>query len=265
MSEQVQYGEYQENQKKSGRGCCFYGCLGMLLITVLGGLGIFFGGRMMLNQFRDKYTDVAARDLPTVEYTQEDADALTDRITAFRDAMEKGEETGPLELDTRDLNILIAEKLGAPTGGGIDLSDAVYLEIVDDLIRAEISLPLDFLPLWKDRFINASGSVSAEISNGRLGVYVQELEVRGEAFPQAVMDNLSQENLAADAVSQNPELRDGLADIEELVIRDGKIIIIPAKNDGVVIHSDEAAGLDEGIVMETEADAEAEAPAESAP
>lgn len=266
MSEQQHYQDYQE-PKKSGRGCCFYGCLGMLLITVLGSLAIFFGGRMLLDQFRDKFTETAARDLPVVSYTQEDADALTDRLTAFRDALEKGEDAEPLELDTNDLNILISEKLGAPAGGGVDFSDAVYLEIMDDLIRAEISLPLDFLPIWKDRFFNGSGSVSASVSNGRLEVYIEELEVRGEPVPQAAMDGISQENVAADVVAQNPELRNSLQDIEELIIRDGKIIIIPAKNRGTMIHSDDAENLDDSLMMEVEEEAaEAEAvSAEAAP
>src|SRR5262245_4398703 len=66
------------------RGNCFlYGCVTVVILCLIGGLIAFLVARNFFGKIREKYTETAPIELPTVEMSAEQIDALIKRVDQY--------------------------------------------------------------------------------------------------------------------------------------------------------------------------------------
>jgi hypothetical protein len=203
------------------RGCFFYGCIiasiMAMLFLILMAVGAFFGYRFV-SKLVDEYTSTTPRELPKVEMTPEQRQTVKDRLEAFRKAVEAGSPTEPLVLTGDDLNALIDDDA--------DIKGKIYVKIVGDQVKGEVSIPLERigLSMVKGRYLNGEADLKASLSDGVLIVTLDSIEVNGQKPPENVMQGIRKENLAKDAYKdeKNASL---MRKLESLEIKDGKIIL----------------------------------------
>src|SRR4029077_9461090 len=146
---------------KRRRGCFFYGCLtsSILLLVVLAGL--LLGYLKILNSF----TDTKPAPLPTVNMSPADMEQVRRRVDTFRDNVRSARSTPPLTLSSDELNALIATDPNLQA-----LKGKIYVTIEDSQIKGQVSVPTSQvgLGIFKNRYLNGSGSFSVSLTNGTL-------------------------------------------------------------------------------------------------
>jgi hypothetical protein len=203
------------------RGCFFYGCIIAsvlaLLMVILVSVAVFFGYRFV-SQLVDQYTSTTPRELPKVEMPAEQRQATKDRLEEFRKAVEAGSPTEPLVLTSDDLNALIDDNP--------DLKGKIFVKIVGDEVKGEVSIPLERigLSMVKGRYLNGEADLKASLSDGVLIVTLDSIEVNGQKPPENIMQGIRQENLAKDAY-KDEKSASLMRKLESLEIKDGKIIL----------------------------------------
>lgn len=211
-----------EQKKKSGCGKgCAVGCVTAALLAVAAGLLLFLGGPKVLKKLADAYTSPAPANLPTVEFTQQEAAGLMARVDAFSQAVKEQKQGQELTLSARDINMLIQNK----RSGG-ELAGKLYVNMEGDRLTGEVSLPLEKLgTALKGRWLNGSATFRVETAAGRLLVFMDQLSVRGKPLPEPFMAGIRGQNLAENAAN-DPKAQAALEKIESISVRDGKLRIV---------------------------------------
>jgi hypothetical protein len=202
-------------------GCFFYGCVTMLVLLLLGGVGTYFGVKYAVNKIVNKYTDSKPLPLPRIEISDDQWKVLQDRVARFRTALDKREEPFTLELSAQDLNVLFDRE---PTLK--DFKNRFHVAIESNKLTGTISVPLDNIG-WsrlQGRYLNGTAALKVSLKDGKLEVHMDSLSVNGQAVPEEVMAGFREQNLASD-VDKQPENRDAIQKFERVEIKDGKIII----------------------------------------
>lgn len=219
------------NRNPGGRGCFFYGCLfsviGLLLMFGGGGLMVFLGLRQVVNAVASVAED-NPRKFPEVPVaTVDEVASLEKRLKDYSDAMKtEHPPTEPLELSEMEVNQLI--------NSNASLKGMVYIDFEPDLIKGEVSIPLDnFTTQFKKlrgKYLNGEVELTAEItSQGFLDVHLKKLKAgNGKQVDANVMAQLGKENMARD-VNNDKEMVELLSKIEKLDILKDKVRLVPKK------------------------------------
>ncbi len=242
--------------EKKGPGCFLWGCIIAAILVVGGTTAIIGSGYYVFAKLRDNYTETQPMALPQVSLSKEEREAVKDRFEDFRNAVDNGTAVDPFILSEDEINTLIAE-----SDPDEPLKDSLRVQIEDDLLKGQVSIPLDDIPLpgLKGRYFNGTADLRASLKDGKLEVYIENAEVRGEPLPKSVMDELRRENLTAEAL-KDPEARKTLEKIESIEIRDGKVIIVPK-----TVGDPEDLGTPEDSQDAETSTVESEAPVGAAP
>jgi hypothetical protein len=210
------------------RGCFFYGCITVLVLTVLFGIAAFFAIRYGINKFTafvEQYTDTTPMTLESVQVSPGEYQQLDKRVTAFADAVNARKATPPLVLTENEINALIANN---PAWKG--LKGKVYVTIEGDQIKGKVSIPMDELAQapglsrLKGRYLNGSAALKVSLANGVLAVTIQSLEAKGQSPPPALMAQLQTINFAQNT-AQDPKTQEMIGRFESIEVKDGKITI----------------------------------------
>jgi hypothetical protein len=206
--------------QKKKYGCLFYGCLTVSILALVGGVAVFFGARYVIKSLVRDYTEASPLELPSVNLTQEQQDALKSKIEAFKAALHGKVSAPPLVLSSHEINALINWEPA--------LKGRAHVAIEDNRVKAAVSIPLDklALPGAKGRYLNGTATLNVALVNGQLFVTAQSVEVKGKPLPEQFMTGLRSRNLAADA-TDDPDTSAAIAKIESLEIKDGQAIITP--------------------------------------
>jgi hypothetical protein len=209
-----------EDQKAKGpRGCFFYGCISgaillvLILIGALVGLQLF---KKMLNQF----TDTQAVALAPVALSQPEIEQLKQRVDIFRRDIQTGKAVTPLTLSAEEMNAIIQN---SP-----ELKDKLRVLIEGDKLKGQVSVPMDQLglPMFKNRYLNATATLSLSLNNGALSLNAQDVTVKGKPIPDVYQQRIRTANLLQ-GVPVDPRLTDALNQLEEIKVSDGKLVIVP--------------------------------------
>ncbi|HWI57312.1 MAG TPA: hypothetical protein VNZ22_08800 [Bacillota bacterium] len=207
---------------KPRRGCLFYGFIigSVLLLAILAALLL---GLHYFKQMLNEYTDTRPMPLPTVEVSSAEAEALQRRVEVFRDALRAGRPTAPLAMTGEEIDVLIAT---TPNLQGVKTN--VYVTIEGNHLKGQMSIPMEQvgLPVFKGRYLNGTGTFGLWLQNGQLHVSVQSFEVKGKPLPEVYMSKIQQQNLARN-LNRNPSVSIGLDKLQDIQIKDGKLILIP--------------------------------------
>ncbi len=199
-------------------GCLWGGCLGSMLLLLVLVVVAGFGTYRLYKQQIGRFTSPKARQLPVVELSPEELQELETRVETFQETVEQGEAIEPLVLNSDDLNALISQEE--------QLRGRVFVTIKDGIIQAEVSFPADAFYGAEGRYFNGSVSVNASLKEGELVVTLDSAEVNGYAVPEALMNNLREQNVAKE-VNKNPEFAKLVDKFERLEIEGDKLILTP--------------------------------------
>ena len=207
---------------KPRRGCFFYGCITglVLLVIVLGAIMVVLHyAKKMVNQ----YTDSQPMELPTVQMAQGEIDKLKQRFEAFQKAVKEQHPTEPLVLAADDINALIAN---GPERQ--DLKGKFYVGLEGDQVKGEVSVPLREIgwSVFKGRYLNGSATFNLSFSNGVLWVAPQTIIVKGRPLPEAFMQEIRKQNLAA-ALANEPAAVAVLQGLQDIWVKEGKLVAVP--------------------------------------
>ena len=216
-------------QPAKRHGCFFYGCITVLILMVLLGVGGFFLVRYTLHRviaLAEQYTETQPMTLPQVQMSTSDYDQLDKRVTEFNDRMKAGKPVPPLILSGDEINALIGKD-----PAWRNLKGKLYVTIEGDRIKGQISVPLDEfatrvpgLSRLKGRYLNGEAALKVSLENGPLNVTLQSLEIKGQSPPLPIMTQLQSVNFAQNA-SQDPRTADVIGKLESITVGDGKLTI----------------------------------------
>jgi len=82
------------------------------------------------------------------------------------------------------------------------------------------------LNMLKGRYLNGSATFNLSFQNGTLSVTPQGIQVKGEPLPEVYLREIRKQNLAV-ALTNNPEAAAVLRGLEEITLKDGKLVIAP--------------------------------------
>ncbi len=208
-------------QPPKQRGCFFYGCiiasvLAVLMVAFVGVVGVI--GYRFARQVIEDYTSTQPRELPKVEISDEARKAVKVRFDEFRAAVRSGTPTEPLVLSSDDLNALIEQDP--------DLKGKIFVKIEDDIVKGQISIPLESigLPLFKGRYLNGEADIKASLISGVLIVTLDSIEVNGKRPPEQMLQELRRQNLVQD-ITKDADNAEMIRKLDSIQIKDGKIIV----------------------------------------
>lgn len=209
--------------EKKSLGCFFWGCISVIVVGVVGALATLGAGYLGLKALRDNYTEAQPVALPALVLEEQARKDVRSRFDDFRQSLDKGAASEALTLDTDEVNALIATS--DPEN---PLAEALRVEIVDDHIKGQLSLPMDRLKLpgFGGRYLNGTADLRATLRDGNLEIRIDSLSVKGKALPEEFMKGIRSENFARNAM-ENPKTRATIGRLESIEIADGKIILVP--------------------------------------
>ncbi len=207
---------------KRRRGCLFYGCL-IAIVCMLAILGALLLGVHTFKRMLNTYTDTTPMPLPTVQMSPAQIAQVQQRVDEFRDRLRAGLRTSPLALTADDLNALVASSPDLKAAKG-----KVYVSIEANRLRAQVSLPLEDvgLPRFRGRYLNGIANLGISLRDGILDVTAQNIVVHGKPLPAPYMNRIRRENLAA-KVNENSRASVALNQLEDIQVKDGKLVITP--------------------------------------
>lgn len=211
-----------DNRKHQDGNCFLWGCAGVVVITMVVVIGASVALYLAYRNVYEEYTSADPIELPVVEATQEEIDALLAKVETFGEALDTGETADPLVLSERDINILIQHHKDLDK-----INDKMYVTIPDDEITGQMSVPLSELPGFSGRYFTGVATFDVRLSDGRLEVYVESAEIAEKAVPDTVMEQVRADNLAADFQREMPELQEYIDKLESVIVSDGKVTITP--------------------------------------
>lgn len=204
------------------RGCVFYGCLSLAIITmviaVFIGVGIYFAKRTLDGLITD-YTATSPVPIEERIYPEPQMRELQSRLGTFQQAVQQGGgQAVDLVLSADDLNALIARNP--------DLKGKVFVRIEDDQIKGQVSVPLpDLGPLkLRGRYLNGAAAFKIALANGRLEARLEQVSVRDKPLPPLILNELKKQDLARE-MQTDPEVVRVISRLDSLEIREGKVVI----------------------------------------
>jgi len=222
--------ENSETKKEGKKGYGKYiaiGCLMAVVILMICGYIAYRGIKGSITSLLEEYTDTESRAFPLPTASENEIRILITRMDEFKRAVIAGEPAEPLILTSDEINQLIYYH---PDWS--ELKGKANIEFEDERIEASISFPLgsfgEFLGFEKDRYLNGSAVFSIELNQGRLLVFLDSVEVRGESLPESFMQRLRSENLAKDAF-EDEELALVIEKLESITVENGQLYIVPKK------------------------------------
>lgn len=206
------------------RGCLFYAVVSVILIAAVILFGAYLGlryAKRLVNQL----TDTQPMALPAVHLSNQQMFQLHDRVNSFSDDIKDGENVAPLTLSADEVNALIETDAGlAP------LRNHVFVAFDTNQLKGQISFLAEDLGLdaLSGRYVNADGIFNVGLTNNQLVITAESLTVKGKPVPRHIMKQVAAQNLAA-KFDQDPKVAAGLKKLDDIQIKDGKLVIVPKK------------------------------------
>ena len=196
----------------------------MTVLIIVAGIFIYRGVKGKLSDLIEEYTDTQPRSLPQLKATEAEARETVARVDGFLKAVAQGDAADPMVLTGDEINRLIHHH---PRWKA--LAGKVHVTIEDDRILGKVSFPLaEFSGFLKGRYLNGSAVFSVGLESGRLLVFVDSVEVKGEPLPEAAMQQVRSENLA-EKVNKDDDIYPAIRNLESVAVENGLLHIVPKK------------------------------------
>ncbi len=208
---------------KQRRGCFFYGCLASSAL-VLAMLTTAFLGLWYIKRALNEFTDTGPIPAPVAQVSAAQGEEVRQRFEAFGQAVRDHRPAVPLVMSADDINALIATnpRLEALRG-------KLYLIIEGSRVKGLVSVPLSEvgLKIFAGRYLNGIATFGFSLNRGVLGVRVEDFQVRGKSLPKLLLNRIRKQDLAQ-RLKPDPHAASALDRLQDLGVRDGKLVIVPA-------------------------------------
>ena len=211
-------------QTPKRRGCFFYGCVSMVVLSFIGvvlGVVLLLNLPKLLTRLALPYTDTAPVQLERVEVSSAELKALQQRVAAFQEALQGQKTFQELVLTDHDINALIGNDPNLK-----EFRDKLLVSIEGDAIRGKVSWPLpDWGPLrLKGRYLNGDVAFRVSLQDGHLGVFINDIQVKGQPLPKPLLSQFKTQNLA-EGIQQDPASAAEIQKFDTIKIENGKLIL----------------------------------------
>jgi hypothetical protein len=211
-----------ETHAKRRRGCFYYGCL-FAAAVLAATLAAPFLGLWYLKRTLNEFTDTQPVPVAVAQVSEAQARELEQRIDAFAQAIHDHRPVAPLVLSAQDINAMIAAspRLDAFRG-------KLYLIIEANRLKGQVSAPLSEagLKMLEGRYLNGLATFGFALTNGVLGLWVDDFQVRGRSLPRLFMNRIRKQNLAQ-RLKRDPQEATALDRLQNLQIKHGQLVIVP--------------------------------------
>ena len=216
---------------KKGRGCFFYGSITFVLVLVGVMLGIYFGARKAALAAVAKYTATAPVQIPRLNLPPAEEERIARELALTAERAASGQGPSEIALNEQELNVLLGQSKEVKP-----YREQIYLQPEGDILKAQMSVPLDQFDLWKsfrrkigggdltNRYLNGTAFMDISITNGTLWLTLTNLVVNGETLPKEFTGRLKDQNFAQQA-NNNPDLQPALQKIQDVDVKDGRVIV----------------------------------------
>ena len=199
-----------------------WGCLSIVLLIAVVGVAAYLGIRSTLPSVVERYTDKSPVELPHTIASKEDLKKTIDKVNDFKAALKKDGPIEPLVLNEHEINQLLKQY-----SDRLEKFGQIYVDIKDDRITGQISLPLDeFGKIGQSRYFNGSASVKIGMTDDRLVLFADNLAVKGDPVPDLIMNAIRSRNLAG-RLGEMPEIKEILERLDAIKVADGQLHMIP--------------------------------------
>ena len=219
----------QPQAQPAKRGCFFWGCIISIILFVcfliVMAVLAFLGKKVF--DIGMSYLAEEPAEIAIYEPTPDEAEAVQEKFRNVREGVKarKGER---YSFSGNELNALIATDPEFK-----ELRGRAYLTIEDGQITTDASIPLGELTgiqLFKGRYVNGKVQLEITATNGRLQVFLQEIEINGKKVPEQFMAAISKENIAK-KLANDSDFQNAMRNIERIDVSDGKIVIQAKKGE----------------------------------
>ena len=215
------------DQQNQGMGCFAKGCLtlvvvGIAMAAISGGSLYYYFGKFVDNLTAPQSVAIRVEQPTDAQFTN-----ATAQLKRLSEAYQSGQET-TVELTAADLNALIARRPDFAQMRGKS-----FITIADGNFGAEVSLPLDKIPLsrLKGRFFNGKFVTFFEWNNDEVTFKPKVVEANGKAMPEWALSQLatadSQRQINEELKkSTNREFRSQLERFKSIRITGDRVILV---------------------------------------
>ncbi len=208
---------------REDRGNCFlYGCVTLVVLALIGGLIAFIVGRNFVREVREKYTETAPVELPTIDIPADQIQALITRVDEYARDLRAAKPLPSLTLSEQELNALLQNHP--------DLKDIygglLYLVIEDGGVTGKLSVALDWFPGFHGRYFNGSATFDVSLNNDDPDIYLESATFKGEAVPERYLTQTRGEDFA-DRWDHDPDARTLIRQIDSVKLEQGSITFVP--------------------------------------
>jgi hypothetical protein len=209
--------------REDAGNCFLYGCVTLVVLGILAGLASFLVVRNFAREMREKYTEAAPAELPTADLPAAATEALIARVDEYFKKLRAGEPLGTLTLTENEVNALLQNHPDLKE----DFGNLVYLTLGTGTATGQMSVPLDWLPMFSGRYFNGTATFDFEVSGGRVELYLTGATVKGEPVPEQFIVAFRSENMAADWMRNDADARTLMEKIDTVKIDSGTVVITP--------------------------------------
>ena len=213
-----------EHQQPSRRGCLFYvgviGVAALVVVVITALVGAHYARRLVA-----EFTDAAPVQLPRVQLSGAQVSRLRERVESFTADLKANRPTTPLVLTADEVNALLATDTNLTS-----YRDHFYVSFDHGQLMAQMSIPAEQLGLdpLRGRYVNANGTFTMVLRDGRLFVNAESLSTKGRAFPQDLLRAIRLQNLG-EVLNTNSQVSAVLTNLAKVEIQDDRLTL-EAKN-----------------------------------
>ncbi|QDS87003.1 hypothetical protein EC9_11780 [Rosistilla ulvae] len=194
------------------------GCLLPMLLLGIGVAGAAGYGWYFLSGKVVEYTETEPRIVPTVAYTDEEANEIGQRANEFFQRIQTGNADEQFVLSTRELNVLLNSQPG--------LKDRVFVTLQNGRLHADLSIPTDRVPGGSGRFLNASGKLELALDDTTVSLSLIEAEVKGEPIDESLLTQLRDLKLSTEEI-KDPRFAALVGMFQKVTILDDRLVVQP--------------------------------------
>ena len=218
MAQPPGYPNSQDKRTDKGMFCLF-GCLAMIVIVVLAFAGVSVGIYYFSTYMIDRYTEETPKELPQVELSSEEVEAITTRIQPLLDALKDDALAATVTLTAEEINTLL-QSIPEFT----KFSKMAYVYIEDGTVRGDLSIPMDWMSM-EGSYINGTGIFRVGTDINGPYIYIAELGVGGDKFNEATLKGYGVANLLDPELNTSPKAQKLIRRVSNLSVEDNKITI----------------------------------------
>ncbi len=209
-------------KSSSGINGCLVGCLIIFVVGFAGAGLVAFLGYQGITGAMDAMTETAPRELPPVELSEAEKVASKEKFDKLTQALEQGSDEKSFSLTGDDINAILRSNIDPQIQ---KLGESVFVSIANGELRGEVSLELgQFFDMLSGRYLNGSATFNISASDGRLFVFVENFQMKGEDMPAEFMSQLRVQNLAQD-FQNDPKLQEVIRKIKEIRVEEDHLVI----------------------------------------